>query len=72
MLIKPLVSMSSELGELFSVLERVASSAYVIKSNLSLDCSTSLMYIINSNGPSIDPCGTPVFIYKISDLVLPT
>ena len=72
MLIKPLVSMSSELGKLFSVLERVVSSAYAIKSNLPLDCSISLMYIINSNGPSIDPCGTPVFISKISDLILPT
>ena len=29
----------------------------------------SFMYIMKSSGPRIDPCGTPVFVYAVSDLV---
>ena len=41
---------------LFSVLHNVVSSAYIIKSNLLLECAISLIYIIKSKGPNIEPC----------------
>ena len=30
----------------------------------------SLMYNKNSNGPKIDPCGTPHFTFSLSDFML--
>ena len=52
------------------VLNKVVSSAYIIKLNILLAFGKSFMYkiIINNKGPRIDPCGTPMFIDKISDL----
>ena len=47
----------------------VVSSAYVMKSNLRLDCAISLIYIMKSKGSSIDPWGTPVVIYSNFDSV---
>ena len=50
------------------VLDKVVSSAYIIKSNLFVDSGKSFIYMINNNGPIIDPCGTPIVKGKISDL----
>ena len=50
------------------VLNKVVSSAYIIKLIILLAFGKSFMYIINNKGPRIDPCGTPMFIDKISDL----
>ena len=44
------------------VLHSVVSSAYMMKLKCLLDCAISLMYIIKSRGPSMEPCGTPVSI----------
>ena len=41
------------------VLDKVVSSAYIIKSNFFVDSGKSCIYMINNNGPRIDPCGTP-------------
>ena len=51
------------------VLDKVVSSAYIIKSNLCVDSGKSFIYMINNNGPRIDPCGTPIVKGKISDLL---
>ena len=51
------------------VLDMVVSSAYIIKSNFFLDSGKSFIYMINNNGPTIDPCGTPIVKGKISDLL---
>ena len=45
-----------------SVLTREVSSEYVISLKKVLTCEKSLIYIMNNRGPSIEPCGTPVFI----------
>ena len=50
------------------VLNEVRSSVYIIKLNILLALGRSFMYIINNMGPRIDPCGTPMFIDKISYL----
>ena len=50
------------------VLNKVVSLAYIIKLNILLALGKLSMYIINNKGPRIDPCGTPKFIDKISDL----
>ena len=47
----------------------VVSSAYVMKLNCLLDFAISLMLIMKSIGPNIEPCGTPVVIYYRFDLV---
>ena len=47
------------------VLNKVVSSAYIIKLNI---FGKSFIYIINNKGQKIDPCDTPMFIDKISDL----
>ena len=39
----------------------VVSSATKIQNNISLHFTKSFTYIRNNGGPSIDPCGTPVF-----------
>ena len=44
------------------VLNKVVSSAYIIKLNILLAFGISFMYIINNKGPRIDPCGTKIFI----------
>ena len=51
------------------VLDKVVSSAYIIKSNFFVDSGKSFIYMINNNGPRIDPCGTPIVKGKISDLL---
>ena len=43
------------------------SSAYMMNLNLSLHVMISLMYIVNKRGPSVDPWGTPVTIFTLSD-----
>ena len=47
----------------------VVSSAYKIKLNLSLDMIISLIHILNKRGPRIEPCGTPVLIDMIEELI---
>ena len=42
------------------VLDKVVLSAYIIKSNFFVDSGKSFIYMINNNGPIIDPCGTPI------------
>ena len=44
------------------------SSAYNTKERISLQFSMSLMYRRNSNGPRIEPCGTPVVTFISIDL----
>ena len=39
---------------------KVVSSAYMIGQKRVLAVAKSLMYIMNSNGPRIETCGTPV------------
>ena len=34
-----------------------------------LACEKSIIYIMNNSGPSIEPCGTPVFIGKTFDFI---
>ena len=51
------------------ILDKVVSSAYIIKSNFFVDSGKSFIYMINNNGPRIDPCGTPIVKGKISDLL---
>ena len=43
--------------------------AYIIKSNLLLHRGKLFRYIINTIGPRIEPCGTPMYIGKIVDVV---
>ena len=50
------------------VLNKVVSSAYIIKLKILLAFGKLFMYIINNKGPRTYPCGTPQFIDKISDL----
>ena len=69
-LIKVCVStlLCSLLNELM-VLDKVISSAYIIKSNFLVDSEKSFIYMINNKGPRIDPCGTLIVKGKISDLL---
>ena len=43
-------------------------SSAKIKISVSRPSTMSFIYIRNSNGPSLDPCGTPVVISIIADL----
>ena len=52
---------------MFSVLDMVVSSASMRKLSILLACAKSLMY---SSSPMIKPCGTPVVIDSIFDLLL--
>ena len=45
------------------------SSAYSMENKFSDTLATSLIYTINSNGPSMDPCGTPCVIGMVADKV---
>ena len=49
------------------VLNKVVSSAYKIELNILL-----AFWVIVTKGPRIDPCGTPMFTDKMSDLVFST
>ena len=40
------------------------------KLNILLACAKSFMYMMNNSGPKIEPCGTPVVIDNIFDLIL--
>ena len=52
------------------LLNNVVSSAYIMNLNILLASEKSLIYImINNKGPSIEPCGTPTVIGRISDFV---
>ena len=50
--------------------DRFVSSAYIMVRTMLLAFGRSLIYIMKSKGPSMDPCGTPVVISKVSDLAL--
>ena len=50
--------------------KRLVSSANKIVDKLLVELLRSLMYIKNSNGPRIDPCGTPQVIIFSVDLML--
>ena len=50
------------------VLNKVVSSVYIIKFIMLLAFEKSFIYIINNKGLRINPCSTPMFIDKISDL----
>ena len=52
------------------MLFRVVSSAYIMKLNMLLASEKSFIYIIHSNGPRIEPFGTPVVIGKMLDFML--
>ena len=47
-------------SEQFMEVDRVVSSAYIVKLNISRAAVMSLTYIMNRSGPNIDPCGTPM------------
>ena len=53
----------------FKVLDKVVSSAYMIRLHILVALGKSLMYRTNNNGPKIDPCGTPDFIGNVFDLI---
>ena len=63
----------SSLLNVLMVLDKVVSSAYIIKSNFLVDSQKSFIYMTNNKGPRIDPCGTPIVKGivkgKISDLL---
>ena len=40
------------------------------KLNILLACAKSFMYMMNNSDPKIEPCGTPVVIDSIFDLIL--
>ena len=46
---------------------RTGSSAYIWQLTLGQQFGRSLMYIVNSNGPSTDPCGTPMLFANMLD-----
>ena len=50
--------------------KRLVSPANRIVDKLLVELLRSLMYVKNSNGPRIDPCGTPQVIIFSVDLVL--
>ena len=55
-----------------TVINKVVSSAYLIYLNVSLEFDKSFVYIYilkNKSGHNIDPCGTPVVIGRVSDIV---
>ena len=45
----------------------VVSSANKIKPKIGDELTMSLIYIRNSNGPNIEPCGTPHLTFKRED-----
>ena len=53
---------------LFMLQYNVVSSPYIIILKTRLILGKSLMYIRNSKGPKIEPCGTPIEIDFVSDL----
>ena len=48
------------------VVNRVVSSAYIL-----LDFGKSLMYITKRSEPIMEPCGTPVVIGRVSEMLSP-
>ncbi len=52
------------------VVDSVVSSAYKMKSNNLLEFTMSFMYIMKRRGPKIDPCGTPVIMGNVLEIVL--
>ena len=51
------------------VVNRVVSSAYITYLNVLLDFGRSLMYITKRSGPIMEPCGTPVVIGRVSEIL---
>ena len=51
------------------VLERVVSSAYIMKWKRLLDSGKSFIYIRKRSGPKMEPWGIPVTIDRVSDIV---
>ena len=47
----------------------MVSSAKSMENKFSDTLAKSLIYKINSNGPSMDPCGTPCVIVMVADKV---
>ena len=45
------------------------SSAYIMNLKKLLDSGKSFIYIKNSSGPKMEPCGTPVTICNVLDAV---
>ena len=54
----------------FVVVTSVVSSSYIIHLNTLLEKTMSFTYIVNNNGPNIEPCGTPVKMLALQDTVL--
>ena len=50
-----------------TVVDRVVLSAYIMQLNSSLAFGKSLMYIMKSSGPRIEPCDTPVVMLSVPD-----
>ena len=73
-LIKVCVStLLCSLLNVFMVLDKVVSSAYIIKSNCLVGSVKSFLYMIHNKGPIIEPCGTPILkvLFQISNLQFP-
>ena len=51
------------------VVNRVVSPAYITYLNVLLDFGRSLMYITKRSGPIMEPCGTPVVIGRVSEML---
>ena len=56
---RSLLTFSFIVQMLFEDKEKLASSAYILTSECLIDSERSYIYIMNSNGPKHDPCGTP-------------
>ena len=54
----------SSLLNVLMVVDKVVSSAYIIKSNFLVDSQKSFIYMINNKGPRIDPRGTQLLKVK--------
>ena len=65
---KSLVKVSYRYARLLEEQNTVVSSANRIVLLLVIDMGKSFVYIMNSNGPRTDPCGTPEIISWVWDL----
>ena len=57
----------SDLPDLSMSQYKVVSSEYMIILKTFVHIGKSFMYIENNNGPRIEPCGTPVVIFRGAD-----
>ena len=51
------------------MLNSVVSSAYIIGVNIFVADTISFMCMMKSNGPRIEPCGTPVVLFDMKCVV---